>query len=40
VVTILWPNPIDKDIDKEISVRIEGAENYEYQSNEASIILI
>lgn len=24
IVTVLWPNPIDKDIDKEISVRIEG----------------
>jgi hypothetical protein len=40
VVTILWPNPIDKDIDKEISVRIEGAENYEYQTNDAYIVLI
>lgn len=40
IVTVLWPNPIDKDINKEISVRIEGAENYEYQTNDAAIILI
>jgi hypothetical protein len=40
IITVLWPNPIDKDIDKDISVRIEGAENYEYQTNDASIILI
>jgi hypothetical protein len=39
-VTVLWPNPIDKDIDKEIYVRVEGTVNYEYQTNDASIILI
>ena len=40
IVTVLWPNPIDKDIDKEISVRIEGTINYGYQTNDATIILI
>jgi hypothetical protein len=40
VITVLWPNPIDKDLDKEISVKIEGAESYEYQTNDAAIILI
>lgn len=40
VVSVLWPNPIDKDLDKEISVKIEGTENFEYQTNDALIILI